>query len=278
MRSRNNLNLKRLNKEHAKDWWLALEGYQSDREIAIIANGVISDLLTKIIGTALITRSEKPFTKLNILQTTYIKINLTYYLGLIPSIVYKDLLLMNKIRNHFAHLTKGKMTFESEPIFALLLKLSLGPRNLGNEKMAKWRYIIAAQQLIDKLLFFWQISKMSKIPKLSEMFKFEEKDWQAGITKEQIKKIQGEKQKYWLRITEVDKDFEGFNNGDLICVDKSCKLNDSDLVVCTIDNEDKLGIVKKIGAVDYVYVDGKNIELNNCTILGKVKMQMREFK
>lgn len=276
----NKIDLKKLHEEHAKDWWLALESQEGDRAVAIIANGVIDDLLTKLIKAVLIPKSDKLFSNQNILQTTYSKINLAYYLGLIPSVMYKDLMLINKIRNHFAHITKGQMTFENEIIFDLLLKIKLGPRNLGKEKMAKWRFVIAAQQLIDKLLSCWQILKISKIPKLAEMHKFEERNWQNGLTKEEIKKIEKGKHNNWLRITDMtdeDVGFEVFQSGDLIRVDKNCKLNDSDLVVCIIDNKDKLGKIKKIGGVDYVYVDGENIELNNCTILGKIKTQIREF-
>ncbi len=273
----NNIDLKRLHEEHAKDWWLALESQESDRVIAIIANGVIDDLLTKILKTVLIPKSEKIFSNQNILQMTYSKINMVYYLGLVPSIVYRDLILVNKIRNHFAHITEGKMTFENKIIFDLLLKIELGPQNLGKEKMAKWRFIIVAQQLIDKLLICWQILKTIKIPKLTEICKFEEWNWQAGLTKEQIKKIEKVERNYWLRITDEDKGFENFQSGDIVRVDKSSKLKESDLVVCTINNEDKLGIIKKIDGVEYVYIDGENIELNNCDILGKVKIQVREF-
>ena len=89
----------------------------------------------------------------HLLQSTYAKINIAYFWGLIPSIWRDDLITLNRIRNQFAHTGKGSMTFDHDQVYKLLLNIKMGPRNLGKERKAKWRFVLTAQQLIDFLLY-----------------------------------------------------------------------------------------------------------------------------
>jgi DNA-binding MltR family transcriptional regulator len=263
---------------NAKEWKLALESHESDRAISIIAVCVIDDLVKKLLKAVFIKnrKVDSLFNNEHILQTTFAKINLAYYLGLIPSVWYEDLLRLNRVRNVFAHSLTGKLSFDSEQIYKLLTKLKLGPRNLGEDRMAKWRFIITAQQAIDFLLIALHFYEKYRMNRVSEVLNFEKWNWQTGLTKDQLKEIGEKDKKYWYRITSGN--LEYYQGEDVICVDPNAKLSDSNLVVCNISNQEHFGTIKKIENETFVSVNGENIKLNDCEIVGKITTKITQYK
>lgn len=271
------LDLHTLQEEHARDWVVALQSYDSDRTLIIISMCVLDNLLKKLIKSILIPhrKSEVLFKDEHLLQTASAKINMAFFLGLIPTICYEDLITMNRIRNIFAHSMTAKMTFENERVYSLLLKFNLGPRNMGDAKMPRWRFIITTQQLIDHLLLALYLSEKLKLPKLTEYYDFEKKDWQTGLTKKQIQEIEKRCVKHWYKITETNE--KDWHEGDMICVEPNAKLEESDVIACKYKNEYSFGVVNVIDSNVYLRIKGENVNPEDCEILGKIITKITHY-
>lgn len=277
VKQHSSVDLEALLKEHARDWGIAIDKYESDRTVAIIAMCVLDDLLKKLLKLTLIPhrKSEVLFKDEHLLQTTSAKINMAFFLGVIPTIFYEDLITMNRIRNIFAHSMMADITFENERVCSLLLKLKLGPRDMGEEKMPRWRFIIATQQLIDHLLFVLHRSEKFKLPTMTELHGWEKMNWQHGLTKEEIKKIEKRSEKHWYKALDMNSEY--WHEGDVICIDPNAKLKESDVVAIKYKNEDIFGVVNVKDGKTYFKIKGKNITADDCEILGKIITKITHY-
>lgn len=259
--------LEKLEKQHASEWGELLNSDEGDRTIAVVTVCVLDDLLKKLIKENLIKdrRVDVLFKDEHLLQSTYAKINIAYFLGLIPSIWRDDLITLNRIRNQFAHTGKGSMTFDHDQVYKLLLNIKMGPRNLGADRKAKWRFVLTAQQLIDFLLYAIHSSEETRTKKLTELLDLEKRDWETGLTKENIEELEEKGRMIWFKTNTPGK-----LGKEVICVKKIAKLEEPDLVVCKVNNGYTIGTVRNSGNAKYVVTVEDKIKFNDCEVIGKV--------
>lgn len=161
----------------------------SDRATAIISACVLDNLLERLIRAFYV---KDPAVKLifktdHILQSFFAKINIAYFSGLIPKVIYHDLKLICEIRNKFAHEVTAILDFNSTIISQRISKCEIRPKTIDDFPEYKIKYIIIIQQLIDHLCYFEHLLLQSKPPNLVELFKLNEKDWtEPTLKREQI--------------------------------------------------------------------------------------------
>lgn len=83
---------------------------QSDRAAGIVSGSILEEILQRMITAFLMSHpniSKTMFDGVSPLSTFAAKIDLSYHLGLINETEYKDLNLIKKIRNEFAHSIKA---------------------------------------------------------------------------------------------------------------------------------------------------------------------------
>lgn len=98
---------------------------QSDRASAVVAGGILEEILQRMITAFLLPHQsiEKTlFDGITPLSTFGAKIDLAYHLGLINETEYGDLKIIKNIRNNFAHSIKG-IKFETDSIKDRCLQL-----------------------------------------------------------------------------------------------------------------------------------------------------------
>jgi len=262
-------------------WDKALSSEDSDRALTIIALCILDQLLQKLIRKAFVShrKSDFMFREEHLLRTTSSKINMAFFLGLIPNILYDDLKIMNNIRNKFAHTTTDRMTFDSPSIYNLLVKCKLGPTNLGASRMAKWRFTIAIQQLIDYTLmcinFYERFGpkKLVEIARLNDMPLHE-----TGLSKEKLLEIERTHRiKQWYMIS-PSVQHDGVEES--VCIDLSVEAKDGDMVMYELkDNEKYLGVLKIIdGARNITSVAGKILyTASDCKTIAKIVRKMVNY-
>ena len=174
--------------ELSKPFWDAL-GKESDRAIGIIAACLLDNLLEKLIRAAYIKDPQVKFLFKDdhILQSFFSKINIAYFSGLIPKLVYHDLKLICEIRNRFAHAITTNLNFSDSGIAQRINCCELRPKTLDDVFAPKTKFIIVVQQIVG-LLGFWEktLSKI-RMPNLVEMFKLNDLPFEEiALTKEEI--------------------------------------------------------------------------------------------
>ncbi len=91
---------------------------ETDRAVGIIAVCYLDNVLQKLIKAAFIkdAKINNLFKDDRLLQSFYSKINIAYFSGLIPKVIYTDLKLINEIRNRFAHGIEADITFSDKVV------------------------------------------------------------------------------------------------------------------------------------------------------------------
>jgi DNA-binding MltR family transcriptional regulator len=91
---------------------------RSDRGFAILMGSVMDNTLERLIEAAYVkdNKVKQLFKEERILGTTMAKIKIAYFSGYLPEYIYHDLILVNTIRNKFAHEIIADLSFENEPI------------------------------------------------------------------------------------------------------------------------------------------------------------------
>jgi DNA-binding MltR family transcriptional regulator len=181
-------NLRVALEERSKPFGIALE-QGSDRSIAIISGCLLDNLLERLIRAFYV---KDPSVKMlfkndHILQSFFAKINIAYFSGLIPKVIYHDLKLICEIRNKFAHEVTANLNFNSNVISQRINSCEIRPKTMDDTPAYRIKFIIIIQQLIDHLCYFEHLLLHSKPPNLVESFKLNDRKWgEAALTKEQI--------------------------------------------------------------------------------------------
>lgn len=177
--------------ELSKPFWDSLEK-ESDRAIAVIVGCLIDNLLEKLLRTFYIKDQQvkRLFTNDHILQTFFAKINIAYFSGLIPQIIYHDLKLIGEIRNRFAHEVTSGLSFSNEIIEQKISSCALRPKTFDDIAAPKLKFIIIVQQLIALIGAFEQMLVKIKPPHLVDIFNMNEWPYdQLALTKSEISDI-----------------------------------------------------------------------------------------
>jgi DNA-binding MltR family transcriptional regulator len=232
-------------------WDRALESEQSDRALTIVALCLIDQLLQKLIRKAFVShrKSDVMFNDEHFLRTTSSKINMAFFLGLIPDTIYDDLKIINTIRNKFAHTVTDKLNFDNPVVYDLLIRCKLGPTNMGLSRMAKLRFTIAIQQLIDYLLMFAVFYDTLGPKKLIDLWKLNDKPWHTmGLPKEKLLSNEGKCPRLqWFKVGETPIVEE---RNQAVCVDRTIEPKDGDFVMYEdYNNGINMGSLKTVDGV-----------------------------
>ena len=100
---------------------------ESDRAGAILCAVTLDETLKELLGSALISNYPKDiFKNHGPLATFSARINMAYSMGLISQNEYRELHLIRKVRNEFAHDVSHKLSFETDKIRNRVDELSSG--------------------------------------------------------------------------------------------------------------------------------------------------------
>ena len=105
---------------------------ENDRAFAIIAVCWLDNLLEKLLRRCFIKdpKVKNLFNDDHILRTYHAKVNIAYFLGLIPKFIFHDLKLLGEIRNRFAHELVAELTFEDDIITQRINSCLLNPSSI----------------------------------------------------------------------------------------------------------------------------------------------------
>jgi mannitol operon repressor len=99
---------------------------ESDRAAAVLGAATVDALLSELLVRAMKPDSSKKLFESNGAFATFsAKIEAAYAFGLIGTLEYRDLHLVRKIRNDFAHAFNHELSFETEAIANRTRELSL---------------------------------------------------------------------------------------------------------------------------------------------------------
>ena len=91
---------------------------ETDRGVAIISICYLDRLLEELIKASYIkdNKISKLFEEEQLLRSFYSKLNIAYFGGLIPKEIFNDLIIINKIRNIFAHEITANIDFSDKVV------------------------------------------------------------------------------------------------------------------------------------------------------------------
>ena len=177
-----------------KPWWDTLEK-ESDMSVAIVAATLLDVLLEEAIRTFYVKDRHVAdlFKNDRMLMTFYSKINVAYYSGFIPRVIYHDLKIVCKIRNRFAHSLLAGMDFEEKTLVSLIQECELRPKTMDDVFAPRLKYVLVVQQLADHLIIFTKVAGKMRPKRFVEYFAMEQWDWsEATLTKSKIEKLHRE--------------------------------------------------------------------------------------
>lgn len=164
----------------------------SDRELAIICASIVDQQLERLLTTFFIKVAgvKKIFKDEHILNSLYSKINIVYYSGLIPKWLYNDLVIINNIRNKFAHTYKADLKFDDKYFNQKIDSCELRPKTLDSIKVQRIKYVIVVSQVLTLLQIMNALLDWAKPKNFVESFGI--KDWkyeEMALKKEEIIEI-----------------------------------------------------------------------------------------
>ena len=164
-------------KERSEPFDIVLE-QGSDRATAIVAACLLDNLLERLIQAFYVKdpQVKSLFKDGRLLQSFFAKINIAYFSGLIPKVIYHDLKLICEIRNKFAHKVTANLDFNSNVISQLINSCEISPKTMDDTPPAnRLKFMIITLNLIHDLCYFEQLLLHSKPPNLVESFKLNDK-------------------------------------------------------------------------------------------------------
>jgi len=180
-----------------KPWVDTLEK-ESDMSVAIVAATLLDVLLEERIRTFYVKDRHVAdlFKNDHMLMTFYSKINVAYYSGFIPKVIYHDLKIVCKIRNRFAHSLLAGLDFKEKTLVSLIQECELRPKTMDDVFAPRLKYILIVQQLADNLIIFTQVAGKMRPKQFVEYFNMEKWDLsEATLTKSKIEKILSERRR-----------------------------------------------------------------------------------
>jgi hypothetical protein len=162
---------------------------ENDRAVAIISACLIDNLLEGLLRAFYVkdTNVKTIFKNDQILQSLFAKINIAYFSGLIPLVIYHDLKIICEIRNKFAHEVTTNLDFENPLISQRIGKCILRPKTIDDISINRLKYIIIVEQLISYLCLFEHLILQYTPPSLVESLRLNNFDWtEVTLTREEI--------------------------------------------------------------------------------------------
>lgn len=156
---------------------------ETDRAVGIISICYLDDLLEKLIRASYIKdpQVKSLFRNDQILQSFFAKINIAYFSGLIPKVVYLDLKLICEIRNRFAHAVIADLKFTDETISRKIDRFAQLPHRVIDIYPPRLKFELIVIH-IGALLRIWEelLSEM-RPPNPVEFFKLDDLSFQDMI-------------------------------------------------------------------------------------------------
>jgi DNA-binding MltR family transcriptional regulator len=174
-----------------KPWWDALER-ESDISLGIISATLLDILLEEVIRTFYVKDKHVAdlFKNDHLLMNFYSKINLAYYSGYIPKVIYHDLKIICKIRNKFAHSLLAGLDFKEKTLVSLIQECELRPKTMDDVFAPKLKYVLIVQQLADHLIMISHTARKMRPRKFVEYLNMEKWDFsKATLTKSKLEKL-----------------------------------------------------------------------------------------
>lgn len=174
-----------------KPWWDTLEK-ESDMSVAIVAATLLDVLLEEAIRTFYVKdrHAADLFKNDHMLMTFYSKINVAYYSGFIPKVIYHDLKIVCKIRNRFAHSLLAGLDFKEKRLVSLIQECELRPKTMDDVFAPRLKYVLIVQQLADHLIIFTQVAGKMRPKQFVECFNMGKWDLsEATLTKSKVEKL-----------------------------------------------------------------------------------------
>ena len=161
----------------------------SDRGLVIVMGNVLDNLLKRLIKAAYIQDNKvtQIFKEEKILGTALAKIKIAYFSGYIPKYIYQDLVIINNIRNKFAHEIEISISFKNEPIKTMVDNCVLAYEPFAGCS-TRIKYLLVVTQIYSILGTLEKILKKRRPWHLMEIYPLNEanfKEWR--LTEEELK-------------------------------------------------------------------------------------------
>lgn len=132
---------------------------ESDRGAALVGVAYLDELLVRLFKARMLTEnaSEELFGRFGPLSSFSSRIDVAYCLGWIGPETYRDLNLLRKIRNEFAH-AHGPVTFADKTVKARCSELQI-PKGLNFRVRPRDQFLFAASILALRLEYYRRDSK-----------------------------------------------------------------------------------------------------------------------
>jgi len=161
--------------EELKPFWETF-AKENDRTVAITSVCLLDHVLEKLIQSSYVKDSQVKslFKNDHILQSFFAKVNIAYFSGLIPKIIYHDLKLICEIRNRFAHAVIADLRFTHETIAQRIDRFALGPKTISELSEPRVKFITVISQIVPLLQVFEQVLSKKRSSNLVELFEFDQ--------------------------------------------------------------------------------------------------------
>ena len=149
---------------------------ENDRTVAITSVCLLDNVLEKLIQASYVKDSQVKslFKNDHILQSFFAKVNIAYFSGLIPKVIYHDLKLICEIRNRFAHAVIADLRFTHETIAQRIGRFALGPKTISELSEPRVKFITVISQIVPLLQVFEQVLSKKRSSNLVELFEFDQ--------------------------------------------------------------------------------------------------------
>lgn len=184
-----------------KPWWDTFNK-EGDRSVGIVAASLLDVLLEEMIRTFYVKDKNVAdlFKNDHLLMTFYSKINVAYYSGYIPKVIYHDLKIVCKIRNRFAHSLSAGLDFTDKTLANLIQQCELRPKTIDDVFAPKLKYILIVQQLADHLIIMNRAARKMRPQQFVEYLNMEKWDFgKATLTKSKLEKLLKESHRTFKR-------------------------------------------------------------------------------
>ncbi len=175
-----------------KDEVLTSMSKETDRALAVLSAIYLDNILERLIRTAYIKDKKigQLFKNNQLLQSFYNKINIAYFSGLIPEVIYHDLKIICEIRNKFAHSIIGNTSFDNEIISEKINEFSQLPRNVIKLYPPKLKFNLIVVHIGALLMVDIEMLARVKPPTFVELLRLSSLDYPNMIlTPEEIASI-----------------------------------------------------------------------------------------
>jgi DNA-binding MltR family transcriptional regulator len=179
------------NIDELKPFWKAFDK-ETDRATAIVAGCLLDDLLERIIRASYVKdpQVKSLFKNDHILQSLFPKINIAYFSGLIPSVIYHDLKLMCEIRNRFAHAVIADLRFTDETVVQRIDRFALGPKTVTAVYPPKMKFIVVVSQIVAVLQVLEYVLSKKRPAHLVELLELDKAPFtEWALTQAEIRKL-----------------------------------------------------------------------------------------